>query len=220
MRSLSRRELIKAGLLSASGAALSAAAPTWAQGLGPSLATSSLDASARRGAGFPLAASQWHGESSIGAALRSGAVAAESLTSAVQQSLGTAPGGPRLRHDRDGSEPVAAQGPRVLPRPPLSAAATRLRARFPHLRRHFAFEYYPWYSTNPVRHWNEAGHQPPASIAATMVPALGAYHSGQASVIEQHARWIADAGVGTIALSWWGRDSYMEAWVPLIMDVM
>ncbi len=220
MRSLSRRELIKAGLLSASGAALVHAVPTWAQGLGQSVATSALDAAARRGAGFPLAASQWHGESSIGAALRSGKVATDAVMSAVQQSLSTAPGGPRFRHDFDRRVPVEPRDPHGEPPARLSAAAIRLRTRFPQLRRHFAFEYYPWYSTDPMRHWNEAGHQPPSSIAATMVPALGAYDSGQASVIEQHARWIADAGVGTIALSWWGRDSYMEGWVPLIMDVM
>jgi hypothetical protein len=212
--------LIKAGLLSASGAALSHAVPTWAQGLGSSQASPLLDAAARRGAGFPIPASQWHGESSIGAALRTGGVATDTLTAAVQQSLGTAPGGPRLRHSRDGSDLLQTEGPRVVPRAPLSDAGRRLRARFPHLRRHFAFEYYPWYSTEPMRHWDEAGHRPPASIASTMMPALGIYHSGQASIIEQHARWIADAGVGTIALSWWGRDSYMEPWVPLIMDVM
>jgi hypothetical protein len=103
---------------------------------------------------------------------------------------------------------------------PFTAAAQRLRTRFPNLRRHFAFEYYPWYSANPWRHWNEGSHQPPQSIASTMMPALGPYDSASSAVIEQHARWMADAGVGTIALSWWGRGSYMEASVPLIMDIM
>src|SRR5206468_9862418 len=39
-------------------------------------------------------------------------------------------------------------------------------------------------------------------------------------VIEQHARWIADAGVGAINISWWGQGSPEDRAVPLIMDVM
>jgi hypothetical protein len=28
-----------------------------------------------------------------------------------------------------------------------------LTTRFPDLRRHFVFEYYPWYATDPIRSW-------------------------------------------------------------------
>ncbi|HUR20027.1 MAG TPA: hypothetical protein VMZ90_04410, partial [Vicinamibacterales bacterium] len=97
---------------------------------------------------------------------------------------------------------------------------TALRARYPRLRRHFVFEYYPWYETNPYSHWSENGHVPPYGIAATMMPALGPYASMDPAVIEQHARWLADSGVGAIAISWWGPDSNTNRATPLIMDVM
>jgi hypothetical protein len=57
-------------------------------------------------------------------------------------------------------------------------------------------------------------------IAASSVPLLGAYDSGDVRVIEQHARWIAESGAGAINLSWWGRDDVTNARVHLIMDVM
>jgi Glycosyl hydrolase family 99 len=95
-----------------------------------------------------------------------------------------------------------------------------LRERFPDLRNHFIFEYYPWYATNPWRHWNEAGRTPPYDIAATSVPALGPYDSRDPQVVEQHARWIVESGIGAIDVSWWGRGSYEDRAVPLLMDVM
>jgi hypothetical protein len=38
--------------------------------------------------------------------------------------------------------------------------------------------------------------------------------------MEQHARWIADAGVGAIDVSWWGPDSNVNEVIPTLMDVM
>jgi hypothetical protein len=52
------------------------------------------------------------------------------------------------------------------------------------------------------------------------MPRLGAYDVRAKAVLEQQARWISDAGVGTIALSWWGRGSPEDTNVPYIMDVM
>ena len=92
--------------------------------------------------------------------------------------------------------------------------------RFPDLRRHFLFEYYPWYRTDPWEHWDEAGRKPPGEIASNYVPALGAYDSRTAAVIEQHARWIAESGVGAIDVSWWGPDASYNDAIPLLMDVM
>src|SRR4029077_11636910 len=93
-------------------------------------------------------------------------------------------------------------------------------AVFPDLRRHFIFEYYPWYQADPWRHWDQAGRTPPTDIAAFAVPALGPYDSRDAKVIEQHAKWIADAGVGAVNLSWWGPGSAEDRAGPVIMDVM
>jgi hypothetical protein len=39
-------------------------------------------------------------------------------------------------------------------------------------------------------------------------------------VLEQQAKWIADSGVGAIALSWWGVGHYTDTPVHDIMDVM
>jgi hypothetical protein len=95
-----------------------------------------------------------------------------------------------------------------------------LRRRFPDLRRRFVFEYYPWYATRPVRHWDQWNRVPPADLAANYVPRLGAYDSADPAVLEQHARWIAESGAGAINVSWWGRGSFEDRAVPLLMDVM
>ncbi|RPJ71323.1 MAG: hypothetical protein EHM24_00915 [Acidobacteria bacterium] len=144
--------------------------------------------------GFPDPSRQWRGDSSVAAAFR---------------------GGERLPLDQ----------PRVplLPaRPPFDweAAGAVLRQRFRDLRRHFVFEYYPWYSRDPWLHWNEADRQPPYDIASRYFPLLGPYDSRDTAVLERHAEWIAGAGVGAINLSWWGRDEFTDRVVPAIMDVM
>lgn len=113
--------------------------------------------------------------------------------------------------------------PRAVPRlPPFDAQATGrlLRARFPDLRQRFLFEYYPWYGTSPWRHWNQWDRVPPYDLAVTSVPALGPYDSRDAAVVEQHARWMVDAGVGGVNISWWGRGSWEDLATPLVMDVM
>jgi len=182
----------------------------------PGAPIGALDATVRRGAGFPVHASQWHGDSSVGAALRAGTVSKGSALSTVRDSLSrTSRIGPLI--DRDFHEPVLRERDLRLPARP---AAEVLRARFPHLRRHFVFEYYPWYQTNPWTHWAETGYAPPFGIAATMMPKLGPYESANRQVIEQHARWMADMGAGAIAISWWGRGSLEDRTTPLIMDIM
>ncbi len=96
-----------------------------------------------------------------------------------------------------------------------------LRERFSDLRRHFIFEYYPWYGGAPAyEHWEYLGRNPPADIGAPYMPLLGAYDIRSTAIIEQHARWITETGVGAIALSWWGRESFEHRAVHRIMDVM
>ncbi len=103
---------------------------------------------------------------------------------------------------------------------PHAAVSRPLAARFPDLRRHFLFEYYPWYGVLPFAHWNQWGRTPPLDLASNYVPRLGAYDSRSAAVLEQHARWIADSGAGAVSVSWWGRDSYEDRGLHLLMDVM
>jgi Glycosyl hydrolase family 99 len=111
---------------------------------------------------------------------------------------------------------------RAVPRPPIDARSRprSLAERFPDLRRHFIFEYYPWYRANPFGHWNEAGREPPVDLASNYMPQLGAYDSRSTAVMEQHARWIAETGIGAINVSWWGRGSEPDALIPNLMDVM
>jgi hypothetical protein len=118
-----------------------------------------------------------------------------------------------------GSEtPTAVPSPTPSPLPPNQAD---LRRRFKDLRRHFIFEHYPWWTGPPdYDHWGYQGRNPPADVGSNYMPRLGPYDVRSAAVLEQHARWISDAGVGAIALSWWGRRSFEDQQVPLIMDVM
>jgi hypothetical protein len=82
---------------------------------------------------------------------------------------------------------------RAGPRAPGSLAA-----RFADIHRHFIFEYYPWYAANPYRHWDEAGRRPPLDLASNYMPKLGAYDSRSVKVLEQHAKWIRNAGGGAV----------------------
>lgn len=96
-----------------------------------------------------------------------------------------------------------------------------LASRFPDLRRHFIFEYYPWYGGAPdYVHWDYLDRRPPDDIASPYLPRLGPYDVRSTAVLERHARWIADAGVGSIALSWWGRNSFEHRAAHGLMDVM
>jgi len=95
-----------------------------------------------------------------------------------------------------------------------------LLEQFSDLGRHFIFEYYPWYRTDPWEHWPEGGTNPPETFGSNYVPALGLYDSRSRAVMERHARWIAEAGVGAIDVSWWGPDSNVNEVIPTLMDVM
>jgi hypothetical protein len=99
-------------------------------------------------------------------------------------------------------------------------SAPSLSRRFPDLSRHFIFEYYAWYGTNPVEHWDESDRRPPLDIASNYMPRLGPYDSKSTKVMAQHARWMKDAGAGAINVSWWGRGSSVDRLIPSLMDVM
>jgi Glycosyl hydrolase family 99 len=106
-------------------------------------------------------------------------------------------------------------------RPAGAQSVGALARRFPDLKRHFVFEYYPWYGGPPLyEHWDYLDRHPPADLSTRYLPKLGPYDVRARAVLEQHARWIAESGVGAIALSWWGRGSFMDLATPLIMDVI
>jgi glycoprotein endo-alpha-1,2-mannosidase len=41
-------------------------------------------------------------------------------------------------------------------------------------------------------------------------PKLGTYSSSDLSTMDTHLRWISEAGIGTIIVSWWGAGSYED----------
>ena len=194
-----RREVLKTGLAALPGAALS----RFGQAVRPPRQ--------------PAAAAVWRRQSSVGAALQSGDIPKGSTLEAVVRSLARTNTSGLPRFDRDTLERVI---PEDFVRSPAVPATPALRDRFADFHRHFVFEYYAWYETNPWRHWSAKGYNPPHHIASPMMPALGAYDSADMAVVEQHARWIADAGVGAIAISWWGQGSYGDRATHMIMDVM
>lgn len=102
----------------------------------------------------------------------------------------------------------------------LAQIGAQLQTRYRDLPAHFVFEYYPWYGTDPWRHWDQGGVVPPGRVASNYMPLLGPYDSRSTRVIEQHARWMVQAGIGAVNLSWWGPGTYEDRAVPVVMDVM
>jgi hypothetical protein len=162
----------------------------------------------------------------LGTSLRAGLAlpAARALPSwAAEADAGFPDPSRGLRGDSSLGALLRAGGSLPPPSPLLRTASvpgTPLALRYHDLSRHFVFEYYPWYASDPFRHWQQDGRRPPHDVAANHMPLLGAYDSRSAAVIEQHARWIAEAGVGAVNLSWWGRGSFEDRAIPLVMDVM
>ncbi|HOX39545.1 MAG TPA: glycoside hydrolase family 99 protein [Candidatus Brocadiia bacterium] len=92
--------------------------------------------------------------------------------------------------------------------------------------------YYPWYG-NPKTdgawaHWNhnvilhEGGgkaYNPPDDIGANFYPQIGCYSSMSRADLDVQMRQMRDAGIGVIALSWWGADRQEDKTVPLTLDV-
>jgi glycoprotein endo-alpha-1,2-mannosidase len=74
-----------------------------------------------------------------------------------------------------------------------------------------AIFYYTWYGT-PARdgawqHWTQHGATPPGKVASSFYPARGAYSSTDPRVVEAQMREIADMGIDTLVVSWWGPGS-------------
>lgn len=90
--------------------------------------------------------------------------------------------------------------------------------------------YYPWYG-NPATdgdwyHWNHVivsrdgenrHHEPPEDIGANFYPAMGLYSSNAEADVNTHMEHLRKAGVGVVAVSWWGQDRYEDRATPLIL---
>ena len=81
--------------------------------------------------------------------------------------------------------------------------------------------YYPWYETmghdGAYVHWSQRGHAPPNDIASAYYPARGLYSSADGLVVAAQMDEIRAAGIGELAVSWWGRGSDEDARLPLLL---
>ena len=80
--------------------------------------------------------------------------------------------------------------------------------------------YYPWFATitedGDYAHWAQYGHLPPNDISSVYYPALGVYSSDDPSVLDAQMGEIERAGIGQIAVSWWGKGSPKDQRLPAV----
>uniref|UniRef100_A0A914VCP4 Glycoprotein endo-alpha-1,2-mannosidase n=1 Tax=Plectus sambesii TaxID=2011161 RepID=A0A914VCP4_9BILA len=84
---------------------------------------------------------------------------------------------------------------------------------------HWNHEYLQHWDKNVAERWPKGRHTPPDDIGASFYPQLGAYSSADMSVMRQHMEWIAESGVGVVAVSWYPdglSDSQGHSWASLI----
>ena len=68
--------------------------------------------------------------------------------------------------------------------------------------------------------WNNAGNFPGGDdISANFYPESGSYSSNDSEIITRHMKQIKDAGIGVLAISWWGKDSYTDNSVSTYLDI-
>jgi len=108
----------------------------------------------------------------------------------------------------------------VLPVAVALPADGNATARKPATARQVSIFYYPWYGTaaadGSYAHWAQRAHLPPDDIAANFYPARGLYSSSDAKVLDAQMDEIARAGVGEVAVSWWGPGSAEGERFPLV----
>ncbi len=72
--------------------------------------------------------------------------------------------------------------------------------------------FYAWYGSlshdGAWRHWDQNGHDPPGDIASSYYPLRGPYSSRDPAVLAAQMAELRDAGVGAIAVSWWGQGGW------------
>jgi Glycosyl hydrolase family 99 len=82
--------------------------------------------------------------------------------------------------------------------------------------------YYPWYRTPDLDgewvQWQRYGRLPPDDLASNFYPQLGACSSNDSEVVAQHMRWMRDAGIGVVLVSWAGVGHPTNQPVELVLD--
>jgi len=97
--------------------------------------------------------------------------------------------------------------------------------RHPAVQRRIMAFYYPWYGTadgpggaGRTVHWGRIDPDKKDIAASTHYPALGAYDSHDADVIDKHCLWAKAAHVDTLIVSWWGHGEYADRAMDKILD--
>lgn len=68
--------------------------------------------------------------------------------------------------------------------------------------------------------WNDMGNYPGGDdMGANFYPELGCYSSNDPEVIAMHMEQIRAAGIGVIAFSWWGKESFSDKSVHTYLDI-
>jgi glycoprotein endo-alpha-1,2-mannosidase len=67
--------------------------------------------------------------------------------------------------------------------------------------------------------WNNKEPYPGGDdVGANFYPQLGSYSSMNPEIIATHMQQIKDAGIGVVAISWWGKDHFTDKSVQTILD--
>jgi len=68
--------------------------------------------------------------------------------------------------------------------------------------------------------WNNLGSYPGGDdIGANFYPQLGCYSSNDPEIIKWHMKQIIDSGIGVVAFSWWGENSFTNKSVKTYLDM-
>jgi glycoprotein endo-alpha-1,2-mannosidase len=90
-----------------------------------------------------------------------------------------------------------------------------------HVAREVLAFYYGWYSNPAVsgawRHWKNADPANNRADNITDFPAYGAYDSHDPAIIDKQAQSARAVGITGFIASWWGRDSFEDHGMPLLL---
>jgi Glycosyl hydrolase family 99 len=84
-----------------------------------------------------------------------------------------------------------------------------------------AIFYYPWYGTpahdGSWKHWDQNDHHPPSDVYSRYYPAQGPYSSSSLATVDRQMAEIAAAGIDEVVVSWWGRGSFEDRRLQLVL---
>ncbi len=68
--------------------------------------------------------------------------------------------------------------------------------------------------------WNNLGSYPGGDdIGANYFPQIGCYSSNDPEIIDLHMKQIRQAGIGVVAISWWGKDSFSDKSILAYLEI-